>query len=176
MVSFGTHVDDGIGGGDKYFHQQLQKLQAKLPFGSFKQRKSVFCGIQLEQTPDQSILASQADYIHKNLVENSLQAPANESEISKLRGLVGSLQYAVTHTHTRPDLAARLGDVQVQMAQPKVETLLTSNKVLREAQQTSNVKICFRSIASDLVIHVSFVDASFASPKQLVSFQGTLIS
>ena len=176
----GTHVDDGIGGGDEYFHTQLMKLQTKLPFGSFKQRKFTFCGIQLEQTPDQSILASQADYIHKIMAidvgktrREQSNAPANDAEISKLRGLIGSLQYAVTHT--RPDLAARLGDIQVQMAQPKVETLLACNKVLREAQQTSNVKICFRHISPDLVTHVSFGDASFASPKQLASFQGTLI-
>ena len=32
----GTHVDDGIGAGDAYFHKQLQKLEKRLPFGSLK--------------------------------------------------------------------------------------------------------------------------------------------
>ena len=35
----GTHVDDGVRGGDEFFHQQLEKLKIVLPFGSFKQRK-----------------------------------------------------------------------------------------------------------------------------------------
>ena len=176
----GTHVDDGIAGGDGYFHAQLNKLQEKLPFGSFKQRSFTFCGIQLEQTPDFSIQASQSEYVHKIQAidvgkhrREQPQMPTSEVELSKLRGLVGSLQYAVSHT--RPDLAARLGEIQVQMAQPKVETLLACNKVLREAQQTAQVKICFRSILPQEVTHVSFGDASFASPKQLASFQGTLI-
>ena len=55
----GTHVDDGICGGDKYFHQHIQSLKEKLPFGTFKQRKFTFTGIQLEQLPDFSIVASQ---------------------------------------------------------------------------------------------------------------------
>ena len=60
----GTHVDDGICGGDEYFHSQVQKLKKHLPFGSFKQRKFTFTGIQLEQLPDHSIAASQQDYTH----------------------------------------------------------------------------------------------------------------
>ena len=32
----GTHVDDGLCGGDDWFHEQLNKLRQKLPFGSFK--------------------------------------------------------------------------------------------------------------------------------------------
>ena len=42
----GTHVDDGICGGDEVFHKQLQKLREVLPFGAFKQRKFTFTGIQ----------------------------------------------------------------------------------------------------------------------------------
>ena len=30
----GTHVDDGIGGGNKNFEAALEKLQVNLPFGS----------------------------------------------------------------------------------------------------------------------------------------------
>ena len=32
----GTRVDDGIGGGDSYFHKQLKELEKRLPFGSLK--------------------------------------------------------------------------------------------------------------------------------------------
>ena len=176
----GTHVDDGICGGDEFFHKQLQKLREVLPFGAFKQRKFTFTGIQLEQLPDYSIVASQKDYIYaipaleigkhrRNLPEQE----ANESEKSSLRAIIGSLQYAVTHT--RPDLAARLGEIQTQIARPTVNTLLMANKLLREAQETSDTKIFIRSIPVGQVTHVVFGDASFASPKQLSSFQGTIV-
>ena len=176
----GVHVDDGIGGGDAYFHQQLQKLSKTLPFGSFKTRKFTFTGIQLEQLQDFSIRASQSDYVHRILAidvgRSRREQPdelATENEKSKLRALVGSLQYAVTHT--RPDIAAKLGEVQVDMSKPTIKTLLQRNRVLREAQEHSHVHICFRSIPVKDVTHVSFGDASFASPKQLSSFQGSLI-
>lgn len=61
----GTHVDDGVCGGDEYFHQQLEKLKIVLPFGSFKQRKFTFTGIVLEQLPDFSVACSQEDYVRQ---------------------------------------------------------------------------------------------------------------
>ena len=176
----GTHVDDGIIGGDAYFREKISKLKEVLPFGSFKTKRFVFTGILLEQTPDGSIMASQEDYVKRipaidigRIRRSEPTSPINESELNKLRGLIGSLQYAVTHT--RPDLAAKLGEVQTQIANATVQTLLTANKVLREAQENSHVKICFRHIDPKLVTHVSFGDASFASAKQLSSFQGTII-
>jgi hypothetical protein len=176
----GTHVDDGVCGGDQFFHDQLDALKKVLPFGSFKQRKFVFTGIHLEQLPDNSILASQQEYV-RNIPAIDIgrprrqtpDSPVNEAELSKLRGVIGSLQYAVTHT--RPDMAAKLGEVQVQISKATVQTLLLANKVLREAQETSDVRLCFRSIPVEQLTHVSFGDASFASAKQLASFQGTLM-
>ena len=176
----GTHVDDGICGGDQFFHQQLERLKQVLPFGSFKQQKFVFTGIHLEQLPDFSIMASQEEYV-KNIQAIDIgrtrrqtpESAVTETELNKLRGLIGSVQYAVTHT--RPDMAAKLGEVQIQIAKATVQTLMLANKVLREAQENCHVKICFRSIPTEKVTHVSFGDASFASAKQLSSFQGTLI-
>ncbi len=101
---------------------------------------------------------------------NQPEALISEPELSKLRGLIGSLQYAVTNT--RPDMAAKLGGVQTQVGRATVATLMLANKVLREAQLESAVKICFGHIP---VGDVSLGDASFASPKQLDSFQGILI-
>ena len=142
--------------------------------------ESIFTGIQLEQLPDFSIRANQGDYIHAipcieigKYRRNQIQEPITESEMTCLRGLIGSLQYATTHT--RPDMSAKLGEIQVQLSKPTVSTLLAANKVLREAKETSDVNICFRSIPPKDVTHVVFGDASFASPKQLASFQGTMV-
>jgi hypothetical protein len=176
----GTHVDDGICGGDKFFHQQLEALKKVLPFGTFKQRKFVFTGILLDQLPDGSIMASQEEYVRGipaiDVGRHRRQTPEStvtEGELSKLRGLIGSLQYAVSHT--RPDMAAKLGEVQVQVSKATVQTLLLANRVLREAQEHSHVKLCFRNIPVNQLTHVSFGDASFASSKQLASFQGTIV-
>ena len=120
----GTHVDDGVCGGDSYFYNQLEALKTALPFGSFKQRKFVFTGIHLEQLPDFSIMASQEEYV-KNIPAIDVgksrratpDAPINDLELNKLRGLIGSLQYAVSHT--RPDIAAKFGEVQVLFQRPQ---------------------------------------------------------
>ena len=134
----GTHVDDGVGGGDEYFHQQIEKLREKLPFGSFKQKRFVFTGIQLDQLPDFSVMCSQADYIRQipgidigRPRRQVPEAPINDSELSKLRGLIGSLQYAVTNT--RPDMAAKLGEVQTQIAKAKISTLIFGKQGLERS-------------------------------------------
>ena len=93
------------------------------------------------------------------------EAPVTNSEMTRLRGLIGSLQYAVSHT--RNDLAFPLGEIKIQLSKPVVQTLLQGNKLLREAQLTSEVSIFFRQILPKQVTHVAFGDASFASPKQL---------
>ena len=151
---FGESSGDGVCGGDAYFHQKIEELQKVLPFGSRKHQSFVFTGIQLEQFPDHSIRASQCDYIHRipsidrgRLRRQDLDAPVNEDERTKLRGLIGSLQYAVTHT--RPDVAAGLGEVQCQTTTATVQTLLLANKVLREAQEYHQVSVVFRAIPGE---------------------------
>ena len=47
----GIHVDDGIFGGDSFFHHQISKLEKKYPFGSKKSRSFTFTGIDLHQNP-----------------------------------------------------------------------------------------------------------------------------
>ena len=106
----GIHVDDGIHGGDQYFHQQISKLEAKYPFGAKKSKQFTFTGIDLQQHNDNSIELSQSKYI-RNINPITLtperradeNAMVTEPERHQLRGLIGSLQYAAVHT--RPDLS-----------------------------------------------------------------------
>ncbi|CAL1160551.1 unnamed protein product, partial [Cladocopium goreaui] len=65
--------------------------------------------------------------------ERRLFDTAKEAELScwLQTSLIGSLQYATTNT--RPDVAAKLGEIQVQLSKPTVSTLMEANKVLREA-------------------------------------------
>ena len=176
----GIHVDDGVCGGDETFLQKIHTLQKTLPFGSRKFRDFVFTGIRLEQMPDFTIRASQGEYIRQILPidvgrarRQNPEAPATEAERSKLRGLVGSVQYAVTHT--RPDVAAKLGEIQSQITAATVHTLLAANRVLREAQEFDQVCVHYLSIPVEKLTFVSFGDASFASSKNLNSHQGVVI-
>ncbi|CAE7260810.1 GIP, partial [Symbiodinium necroappetens] len=178
----GVHVDDGVCGGDAKFSQKIQALQSKskLPFGSRKHRNFVFTGIHLEQFPDYSIRASQGEYV-RNIQQIDIgrarrmlpEAAVTEDERSKLRGLIGSMQYAVTHT--RPDMAAKLGEIQGQVTKATVQTLLSANKVLRETQEQAEVCIYFLPISPQELTFVSFGDASFASSKNLNSHQGAIV-
>ena len=76
-------------------------------------------------------------------------------------------------THTRPDVAARLGEIQITAA--TVQTLLAANRVLREVQEFDQVCVHYLSIPVDKVTFVSFGDASFASSNNLNSHQGVII-
>ncbi|OLQ06719.1 Copia protein [Symbiodinium microadriaticum] len=176
----GMHVDDGVCGGDKIFSQNIEALQKTLPFGSRKFDRSTFTGIHLEQRADYSIKASQSEYV-RNIPQLDIgrsrrltpEAEITEGERSRLRGLVGSLQYAVTHS--RPDMAAKLGEVQSSIPKATVQTLMLANKVLRETQEHHDVSIQFLPIDPGVLTFVSFGDASFASSKSLSSHQGALI-
>ena len=177
----GIHVDDGVCGGDAKFQARVNQLQKHLPFGSQKSKKFVFTGMQLEQQEDYSIHANQAEYVRSIPAINvgrprrqAPESPLSESEVSELRGIVGSLQYAVTHT--RPDIAARLSEVQRQMAQPTVQALLDANRVLRDAQKHRLVTIKYQSISPENLTFVSFGDASFATSRNLSSHQGVFLA
>ena len=61
----GTHVDDGIRGGNQRFNQALEQVQQKLPFGNREFRKFKFTGLNIEQREDHSILINQGEYVHQ---------------------------------------------------------------------------------------------------------------
>ncbi|OLP87665.1 hypothetical protein AK812_SmicGene31089 [Symbiodinium microadriaticum] len=130
--------------------------------------------------PDFTIRASQGEYIRQipqldigRTRRQQPESPVTEEERSKLRGLVGSLQYAVTHT--RPDMAAKLGEIQSQITTASVQTLLTANRVLREAQEFDQVCVHYLPIPVHEITFVSFGDASFASSKTHHSHQGVVV-
>ena len=67
--------------------------------------------------------------------------PISNSEVTCVRGLKGSFQH--TTAHTRPDMSAKLGEIQAQLSKPTVSSLLAANNVLREANETCDVYIFF---------------------------------
>ena len=176
----GTHVDDGIGGGNKRFEDALTQLQKVLPFGSHEYGKFRFTGLDMEQMPDFSIKISQEEYIHKissidvpKFRRKELESKASVKEIQDLRALCGSLQYAAVHS--RPDIATKVAYLQKRIPAAQVKDLLEANKVLNEAKQFSHTSLFVRSLPFRELTFASFGDASFASESNLKAQQGLFI-
>ena len=176
----GTHVDDGIGGGNYHYDAALKELQKQLPFGSQEFDRFKFTGLDIEQLPDFSIKVSQKDYVHRidpieicKVRRGQKDAPINGFELQSLRGLCGSLQYAAVHS--RPDIATKVAYLQKEIPRGTVETLLEANRVLKEAKDYAEVALFVRPIPLQKITFASFGDASFASSQQLKAQQGHFI-
>ena len=99
--------------------------------------------------------------------------PITEDERQKLRGIIGSLQYA--SVNTRPDLGSRLSHLQSRINCGQVKDLIESNKLLHDAKVHSQVAIRYQYIPLKDIRFVAFSDASFASEKNLSAHQGMMI-
>ena len=175
----GIHVDDGIGGGDGYFSQVIEKLRKIYSFGSYEEGEFTFTGIRFRQWDDSSIEMDQSRYIEKidpiqipRERRNNPTATLTEAEVKELRRLNGSLQYAAVHT--RPDIAAKVGYLQSKVTKGQVQHLIEANRVLHEAKVHA-VSLMIVPIQENHVTFCTFSDASFASTKDNNSYQGTLV-
>ena len=175
----GIHVDDGIGGGDSHFHDVLQQLRKRFSFGAYNQHEFDFCGVHYKQWDDGTIELDQREYIHKieplNVPKNRRaepDAPLTDAEKQCLRGLCGSLQFAAVHS--RPDLSAKVGQLQASIPGGRIKDMLEGNRILYEGKQHA-VCLLIVPIPVHEVTFCAFSDASFATANKLSSRQGTLI-
>jgi len=176
----GLHVDDGLCAGNQHFHDKLQLLEKKYPFGTKRVGQFTFTGIEMNQTPEGTIHLSQSKYIRtiepiKLSPERRKQNDSlvTEEERQQLRALIGSLQYA--SVHTRPDLSSRLSILQSSINKATVETLTTANQALHEAKKHHDVCIKIQPIATENLRFLAFSDASFASKSNPNSRTGSII-
>ena len=163
-----------------FLQEQISKLESKYPFGSKKSRAFTFTGIDLKQNTDNSIEMSQSQYVRNiNSIcikpERRAQEaePVTESERHLLRGLIGSLQYAAVHT--RPDLTSSLSQLQSQINNATVTTLIMANKTLHLAKKHHDVTIKIQPINIQDLRFLAFSDASFASKVKPESYAGMII-
>ena len=177
--TLGIHVDDGIGGGDSVFRAKLEEVRGKFDFGSFETGEFTYTGIRFKQWDDFSIEYGQQEYIEKISPitikpdrRRFPEASLTPAEVSDLRSLVGSLQYAAVHT--RPDLCAKVGELQSGVTKGTVQLLLNANKVLHEAK-THPVTLMALPINAEQVTYCAFSDASFLSGTEKFAHQGALI-
>eukprot|EP00435_Cladocopium_sp_Y103_P064515 s837_g26.t1 len=175
----GIHVDDGIAGGDETFLAMLKRVEARFKFGAFERREFKYTGIHFRQWDDGSIEYDQIAYIEKIQpvsIEKSRRyqtsSPLTEKEKSDLRSIVGALQYAAVHS--RPDIAAKVGELQSAVNKATIGDLVQANRVLAEAKQ-HKVSLMVLPISPEELTFCAFSDASFLSGKQTSAHQGTLI-
>ena len=81
------------------------------------------------------------------------------------------MQFAAVHT--RPDLAAKVGQLQSCIPKGKAKDLLEANRVLYEGKRH---RVCLMMVPVKVhhVTFCAFSDASFATASNLHSRQGTL--
>ena len=175
----GIHVDDGIAGGDDVFHKMLKRVEARFKFGAFERREFKYTGIHFRQWDDFSIEYDQIEYVERispvaidKTRKSQLTAPLSETEKSSLRSIVGALQYAAVHS--RPDLSAKVGELQSAVNRATIAELVQANRVLAEAKQ-NKVSLMVLPIHPNRLTYCAFSDASFLSGKQNTAHQGTLI-
>eukprot|EP00435_Cladocopium_sp_Y103_P029622 s3705_g7.t1 len=175
----GMHVDDGLCCGDEQFERVLRKLEERFPFGSKREQKFTFTGIQIEQDDNFNIHLNQTDYILaidaipiERQRRKQEQLPITEGERQNLRGLIGSLQYAASNT--RPDLSARLSLLQSKINNATIRDLLDANRLLGDAKTHADVTITVASIPCEDIRIVAYSDASFASREKMYSQKGGL--
>ena len=157
----------------------LKRVEARFKFGAFERREFKYTGINFKQWDDFSIEYDQISYVEKISPvtidkgrRSQLSASLNETEKSSLRSIVGALQYAAVHT--RPDLAAKVGELQSAINRAAISDLVTANKVLAEAKQNP-ISLMVLPISPGSVTFCAFSDASFMSNKQHSAHQATLI-
>ena len=177
--SLGIHVDDGIGGGDPKFIAALERIRKQFSFGSFEKGSFIFTGIRFQQWDDKSVEYDQIEYVEKiqpleipRHRRTNLDSQITAQETTQLRSLVGALQYAAVHT--RPDLAAKVGELQSSVPRATVNDLLLANRVLYEAK-ANKVSLMAVPISPSQVSFCAFSDASFLSGKEKYAHQGGLI-
>ena len=141
-----------------------------------------YLGAEIESRPDGSLFYHQSKYLaklHPITIEKSRLAdpssPVTEKERTKLRALIGGLQWSATQTapHVQPHTSLLAG----QAAKATVSTLQAANKALRFAKENSDVGLHYQWIGDvdDLVV-VGYSDASFACREDLGSQGGYLIT
>ena len=167
----GTHVDDFLLGGDdndEVFKQAKAKLMQAYRWGKWEESTFEFAGTTITQRSDFSIEISQQNYIEKWLDEiyvskdrqvakKSLLTP---SEISSLRGLIGTMSWKASQTG--PQYVADVSLLLSEIPYATVDTLLRANKLAREMKRDSQQVLRFPSWGiswKDLAV-VTWADAS----------------
>ena len=167
----GIHVDDFLLAGNEkieVYQEARKKLEASFRWGRWDEGSFTFAGCQISQSADMSIRISQEDYSENFLEEIDIpqhrkdnpKSPATPSEISKLRGVIGTVAWRASQT--APHYQADAGLMLSEIPHATVSTLLRANKLVREMRRESSQSLLFPAWSMDWrqITTIVWADAS----------------
>ena len=140
----GVHVDDFLIGGDESNKEYLtakERLESSFKWGKWEEGQFTFAGCEISQAEDFTIKVHQNTYTEKYVEEIPIakdraactEAAATATEISQLRGLIGSLAWRTSQTS--PQYQADVGLLLSEIPYATVSTILQANKLVREVRR-----------------------------------------
>ena len=163
-------TDDLISGGTTQHWTLMEELKSKYKFGKWDYDKGRFCGKDLQQHSDFSIVISQQYYVElkcKDRFQIKRGSPndqkCTEEEIKALRGKVGILSWLAKET--RVDLAGGVALLMQSFPYPTIGDLKNCNKILKDALQYKEVCIHIQSIPISQLCVVVSSDAAWGNAK-----------
>jgi hypothetical protein len=148
-----------------FSHFQLNQIEE----GEFR-----FCGREYSQDEDYNVTVTCKHNTEKILPisfdrgTRGLNDKATSGEIAQARSVIGSLAWI--SRQTRPDLCYQCSRLQSTVSAAMVKHLMQCNKVLQEAQATSEVGLYFKAGVMDFEtsILISISDASWAGEEKII--------
>ena len=150
----GLHVDDLLICGDES-HPKFQKAEAELQntykWGKWQTGEVEFAGCQIAQLADGSLRIDQKTYVEKWLEEipiskerqSQLKSVLTPREISQLRGAIGTIAWK--SAQTGPHFQADAGILLSEIPYATVNTMMKTNKVIRELKREAHQSLLFPS-------------------------------
>ena len=147
----GIHVDDFLQSGNSYFNKHIiPEVIKSFKIGKSENKEFVYTGFNIKQN-DQGITLDQSEYVSNIQIPNieavrmkEKEEEMTQEELSTLRQMVGSLNWAVRAT--RPDLCFEMIDLSTKFKGGLVRDLCQAKKILTNLQRNlaiikiSNVK------------------------------------
>jgi len=179
-----AHVDDFLIAGDESSEEwatALSKFHGRFKWSPWEFSQFSHCGIRIKEESDFSYTLDHSTFCEGieqiKYEQRPDYEPVTSGELTQLRGALGALQWRVQQSG--PHLAARLGQLQSEVAHATVDTIKKVNKLIRECFQTRHLSTRINQLqVSDprQVVFLAWSDAALANRPDLSSTGGFLVA
>ena len=164
------HVDDMLGCGDetsKIYCKVIEELRNTFSFREWKDGDALeYCGATMTKSPYGTIKLHHKEYLHKvkpmTLPRLGPEHEMSQSEVTQLRGLLGSLQWPAVQSS--PHLQASTSVYSGSVSKGLLKTAMDTNRLLKFAKENSDVGLTFPPLGPvENLRMITAFDASFCS-------------
>ena len=175
------HVDDMLGAGSENsatYCRVRTELREVFNFREWQTDKELtYCGATL-QREDSTWMVNHSTYLSKvkpiTVAKRGPEAELSPAEVSRLRGLLGSLQWPAVQS--QPHLCCSASLIAGQMGDTMMHNITEANKLLQFAKDNKDVSLRYSNICpADKLRMVGMFDASFAIRRDGSSQGGFLL-